>query len=33
MSNFIDLKGQIFGRLKVIERGPDYISPSGEKRV
>lgn len=33
MSNFIDLTGQKFGRLTVIERINDYISPSGEKRV
>lgn len=31
MGNLIDLTGQTFGRLKVIERGPDYISPKGEK--
>lgn len=28
-SNFIDLTGMIFGYLKVIERAPDHIQPSG----
>lgn len=33
MSNLIDLSGQKFGRLKVIERDTDHISPSGRKYV
>lgn len=33
MGNYIDLTGQVFGRLTVIERADNYISPSGEKRV
>ena len=28
-----DLTGQTFGRLTVMERGPDYITPKGKKRV
>ena len=33
MSKFKDLTGQTFGRLTVIERAEDYISPNGERRV
>lgn len=35
MGKFIDLTGQEFanGNIKVIERAPDYILPSGEKKV
>ena len=29
MGKLIDLTGQRFGHLTVIERGDDYISPSG----
>lgn len=32
MSRFQDLTGQRFGRLVVIERAEDYISPKGAKR-
>ena len=31
MGKFEDLTGQKFGRLTVIERAPDYISPKGYK--
>lgn len=30
---FVDLTGQVFGRLTVLNRAEDYISPSGSKRV
>lgn len=30
---FVDLTGQKFGKLTVIKRAPDRISPSGSKRV
>lgn len=33
MGKFIDLTGQKFGRLTVIERVEDYISPSGYKKI
>ena len=33
MANFIDLTGQTFGRLKVLKRAEDYISPSGNRAV
>ena len=33
MRKLIDLTGQKFGRLTVIQRAPDYISPSGHKSV
>ena len=33
MGKFVDLTGQRFGRLIVIERADDYISPSGYKYV
>lgn len=33
MAFFKDLRGQTFGRLTVIERGPDYITPKGKKRI
>lgn len=33
MSAFKDLTGKKFGRLTVIERGDDYISPNGKHRV
>lgn len=33
MSKLIDLTGQRFGRLVVIEQAEDYISPKGAKRV
>lgn len=31
MGNFIDLTGKKFGRLTVVERTENYISPSGKK--
>jgi len=31
-SKYIDLTGETFGKLKVIERGEDYIDSSGYKR-
>lgn len=31
MSEFQDLTGQRFGKLTVLERADDYISPSGHK--
>lgn len=33
MKNFTDLTGQQFGRLTVLHRTDDYISPRGEKTV
>lgn len=33
MSRIIDLTGQKFGRLTVIERGPDYVKPSGKHEI
>ena len=33
MGKFVDLTGQHFGRLVVIERGEDYIDNQGSKRV
>ena len=33
MSNLIDLTGMTFGRLKVLKRTDDYISPKGNKSV
>jgi hypothetical protein len=33
MPQFQDLTGQTFGRLRVIERAPDHVSPSGNKTV
>ena len=33
MARLINLIGQKFGRLTVICRGPDYIQPSGNKKV
>jgi len=32
LGKFVDLTGMEFGRLKVLERAEDYISPSGERR-
>ena len=32
-ANFIDLTGQTFGRLTVIERGEDHVSRCGAKKV
>lgn len=31
--NFKDLRGQKIGRLTIIERGPDRIQPSGQKKT
>lgn len=33
MPSFIDLTGQRFGRLKVIERAPNHIQPCGKSKV
>ena len=33
MSKLIDLTGQRFGRLTVIERAEDYITPKGKRRT
>ncbi len=33
MSKLKDLTGERFGRLTVVERGKDYVSPSGRKLV
>ena len=33
MSKFIDLTGEEFGRLKVLKRADDYISPGGTKMI
>lgn len=32
MSKLIDLTGKKFGKLLVLERTQDYISPSGAKK-
>jgi hypothetical protein len=32
-NSFIDLTGQTFGRLTVLDRADDYVSPSGNKLV
>ena len=32
-NSFIDLTGQTFGRLTVLDRADDYVSPSGNKMV
>ena len=32
MGKFVDLTGQKFGRLTVIERAEDYVSPKGAHR-
>ena len=32
MGRFVDLTGQQFGRLTVIERIEDYISPKGQRK-
>ena len=31
--NLMDLTGYRFGRLTVLERGKDYVSPAGHRRV
>ena len=31
--NFKDLRGQTMGRLTIIERGPDRIQPSGQRKT
>lgn len=31
MGNFKDLTGMKFGRLTVVKRGEDYITPKGRK--
>ena len=33
MGNFIDMTGWQFGRLTVVKRGPDYITPGGHSHV
>lgn len=33
MGKFVDLTGQKFGRLTVIERAEDYISPKGQHKI
>ena len=33
MGKAIDLTGQKFGRLTVLKRAENYISPNGEKRA
>lgn len=33
MSRFVDLTGQRFGRLTVVQRVEDYISPKGERKT
>lgn len=33
MGKFKDLTGMKFGRLTIIKRAEDYVSPSGEKKV
>ena len=33
MSKLIDLTGKTFGRLKVIKRADDYVSPNGNRTV
>lgn len=33
MGRFVDLTGQKFGRLTVVERAQDYVSPKGNKNV
>ena len=33
MGNFKDLTGQKFGRLTVVKRGEDYITPKGKKII
>lgn len=33
MAAFIDLTGQQYGRLTVIERAPDHVLPSGRRQV
>ena len=33
MSKFIDLTGRRFGKLVVIERAEDYVSPNGKRAV
>ena len=33
MGKFIDLTGQVFGRLTVLRRGEDYVSKNGRRRI
>lgn len=33
MGSLVDLTGQVFGRLTVTQRGPDYVSPGGRRCV
>lgn len=33
MGKFEDLRGRVFGRLTVVERAPDYVSPKGYKKI
>lgn len=33
MGRFVDLTGQKFGRLTVIKRADDYISPKGQRKI
>ena len=33
MGNFKDLTGMKFGRLTVVKRGEDYITPKGKKII
>jgi hypothetical protein len=33
VKKFVNLNGKIIGRLTIIERGSDYISPNGYKRI
>jgi hypothetical protein len=33
MADFMDLTGDVYGRLIVIEQAPDYVGPGGRRRV
>ena len=33
MGKLIDLTGQKFGQLKVLERAPDYVSTNGRRKI